>query len=124
VRERSQSSSSPWELTFFFADAPFLFRTSALEEKHSAVSNLILLTQATGSSLPLEVLQKILEVAIPLLKFYLSIEVREASAALIGVVVAGEQFGLRFASLCSAYASWFCQVFRSKMLTRSSEHKS
>lgn len=54
------------------------------------MSNLILLTQATGASLPLEFLQKILEVAIPLLKFYLSIEVREASAALIGVVVGGE----------------------------------
>ena len=62
-----------------------------MEEKHSAVSNLILLTQATGASLPVEVLQKILEVAVPLLKFYLSIEVREASAALIGVVVGGER---------------------------------
>lgn len=56
------------------------------------MSNLILLTQATGSSLPTHVLQQILEVAVPLLKFYLSIEVREASAALIGVVVGSELF--------------------------------
>lgn len=63
------------------------YSTAGLEEKHEAVGNLILLTQAIGSSLPLDALRRVLEVAHPLLKFYFHMGVRESAAALIAVCV-------------------------------------
>lgn len=43
-------------------------RTSALEDKLEAVNNLVILTQALGSSLPVTSLHALLEIAVPLLK--------------------------------------------------------
>ncbi|ORY82352.1 armadillo-type protein [Leucosporidium creatinivorum] len=86
VGSEDDEEEEGWE-TVEVAGQTMAIRTAGLEEKHDAVCNLILLTQAIGSSLPLEALQKILEVAHPLLKFYFHMGVRESAAALIAVSV-------------------------------------
>lgn len=65
-------------------------RTSALEDKAESAGNLVILIQAIGEALPLDALQKLLEVAVPLLKFYFHMGVRQSGAALIGITIKRE----------------------------------
>jgi hypothetical protein len=56
-----------WETVEIEGKGKMAIRISALEEKVEAAENLVLLVQALGTSLPVEQLEKVVSVALPLL---------------------------------------------------------
>lgn len=62
-----EEDDDEWETIEMNGDVVAI-RTTALEEKAEAVQNLVILVQAIGEALPVETLQGVLQVAVPLLK--------------------------------------------------------
>lgn len=65
----------------------FAVRAGELQAKAEAVSNLVVLVKAMRENMGVEALVRVLDVAIPLLKFYFFIEVREYAAALVDIAI-------------------------------------
>lgn len=83
-----------WETVELNGDV-ISIRTAGMEDKAEAVENLMILTQALGVSLGIEALQGVLAIALPLLKFYFHVGVREGAAHLIAACCVGKYLFLR-----------------------------